>query len=244
MEYLQLTQHILTENKIFERSFEDNCELVLNDLGNFNVSACLNEMNNDFFSFLQYFFNAFKTGIKKKWQTAITITLLIMIIILNTAKSNSINLHLLHIILIVLFQIIIILVRKTIWSFILNQKKISPITSIFKIIFQKLLDYQASSTLKIFIFNPDKFQNKWGYYIITALLVYVIYLKSFFKQWRINNLRNYIGLSCLISMIFCESFISEMIYTGGLAINDELTRTIIDILMEYLVSYIIKPVSD
>ena len=32
MEYLQLTQHILTENKIYERSFEDNCELVLNDL--------------------------------------------------------------------------------------------------------------------------------------------------------------------------------------------------------------------
>ena len=123
MEYLQLTQHILTENKIYERSFEDNCELVLNDLGNFNVGACLNEMNNDFFSFLQYFFNAFKTGIKKKWQTAITFTLLIMIIILNTAKSNSIDLHLLHIILIVLFQIIIILVRKTIWSFILNQKK-------------------------------------------------------------------------------------------------------------------------
>jgi len=52
------------------------------------------------------------------------------------------------------------------------------------------------------------------------------------------------GLSCLISMIFCELFVSKMIYTGGLAINDELTRTIIDILMEYLVSYIIKPVSD
>ena len=71
MEYLQLTQHILTENKIYERSFEDNCELVLNDLGNFNVGACLNEMNNDSFSFLQYFFSAFKTGIKKKWQTAL-----------------------------------------------------------------------------------------------------------------------------------------------------------------------------
>ena len=244
MEYLQLTQHILTENKIFERNLEDNCYFVLKDFNDFNLSNCLNNMNNEFFLFVKHFYNAFLYGFKKKFNTISFLILLFMIIIFNIAKSASIILHPIHIICIVIFQMIIILIRKCIWSFILNQKKNSAITPIVKIGLQKFISYHASKTLQIFIFNYEKtdFKNQFHYYAMTLFLFSLIYIYPIIKQntRKLTNLKNYIGLIAFIIVTFCESMINRMIYSNNLSINDPLTMGIIDIFMEWLISYIIN----
>jgi len=248
MEYIQecfqLTQHVLTENKIMERNFEDNCTLVLNDLNSFNLTSCLNQMNDNFYHFIQYFFKAFTTGLKTRWHWLFGYLLLIILIIKYTGKFSSLVLHPLHVLVLIILQITTILLRKCVWSFILSQPNISPVTSIVKIFIQKMLNFQASNTLKILIFENfnNNLKNQISYFVITLTLVYALYIKPFLQNWDIkHSIKNYSGLTILIIIIFCETFITETLYSGTLAITDPLTKIIIDLIMEQVVNEIIKP---
>ena len=247
MEYFQLTNHVLTENKIFQRSFEDNCDLILNDFQKFDLTKCINQMNTDFFIFLKNFYNIFTLGLKTRWKWISCYFFIIIITIKYIGKYSSLILHPIRISVLLIFHIIIITIRKFIWSFILSHNQISPVTSVVKILFQKLVNYHISTTIKILIFNQpnNTIKKKLMYYGITIFLTYLIYLKPFIEKWSIKySIKNYTGLSILIATVFFESLITELLYVGNLDVKEPLTRCIIDLLMEHFVNIIIKPITE
>jgi len=251
---------ILNQSDVFNKSFVDNCKEIGTDINNFDLSNFMKKTSIEFENTLKKFITDLKNGIRAKWKWISICLILILIFLLWGIK---IKYNPLKIVILLLIQVGLIMGRKFLWRFILilsKDKKINTLNTIIKWIIQKIIQYYCSSVLRSYLFqdsiltkstNIFKNINKSIFNIIDNILmssvgvslIYILYIKPLKENRSFDYVaKNYAGLSFLVGIIIMESFVTESLYRWNLNIKEGWIQYLIDMVLDYFVSYILIPI--